>query len=165
MHSALISLLIASGVGLVAVLIVAAGLIHERIKRRKAVAAGNVNPTSRILRDLGPVEDLLVGLVSHTRELRSVLATLSSLNAPASFERLSHEIRIGRNSSTEPNIATNFVVPALFILGLAGLIRVTRDGFAITEIGREVQRRIYDTHRLSNDSVCPALSSTSYRAA
>ena len=165
MNSTLITLLTASGVALLAVLIVAAGLIHERIRRRKAVAAGNVNPPSRILRDLRPVEDLLVGLVSHTRGLKSVLATLSSLNTPASFERLLHEIRIGRNGSTEPNTAINFVVPALLILGLAGLIRVTGDGFAITEIGREVQRRIYDTHWLSNDSVRPPLSGTSYQAA
>src|SRR4029077_2640477 len=129
------------------------------------VAAGNVRPPSRILRDLRPVEDVLVGLVSHTRELRSVLAILSSFNSPASIARLLHEIRIGRNASTEPNTALNLVVPALFILGLAGLIRVTGDGFAITEIGREVQRRTYDVRRPGNDSVGAALSGTSYRAA
>jgi hypothetical protein len=156
----MLTLLAASGVALSAVLIVASGLIHARLKRRKAVAAGSVKPRSRILNDLRPVENLLVGLVSHTRELATVVAILSSFDAPASFARLVHEIRIGRNASTDPSPTTNLVVPALFILGLAGLIRVTGHGFEITEIGREVERRISHAGRSGKASDRVALEAS-----
>lgn len=142
MNPALLTLLAASGVALCALLIVASGLIHTSLKRRKAVAAGVPNFPSRLLDDLRPVETLLVDFVSHTRELATVLAVLSSFDAPASFARLVHEIRIGHNGSTDLRVTANLVVPTLFILGVAGLIRVAADGFVITEVGREVLRRI-----------------------
>ncbi len=142
MYPAILTLLAASGVALCALLIIASGLIHTSLKRRKAVAAGGPKFPSRLLDDLQPVETLLVDFVSHTRELATVLAVLSSFDAPASFARLVHEIRIGRNGSTDLRIAANLAASTLFILGLAGLIRVTVYGFAITEVGREVLRRI-----------------------
>ncbi|HEY4282102.1 MAG TPA: hypothetical protein VGM62_03490 [Chthoniobacterales bacterium] len=128
MNPALITLLAAAGVALCALLILASGLIHTSLKRRQAVEAGGPSFPSRILDDLRPVEALLVDFVSHTRELAAVLAILSSFDAPASFARLMHEIRIGRDGSTDLRFATNLVVPALAILGLAGLVRVTTGG-------------------------------------
>lgn len=148
MNPALLTLLAASGVALFALIIVASGLIHTSLKRRKAVAAGGPDIPSRILDDLRPVEDLLVDFVSHTRELPTVLALLSSLDAPAPFARLVHEIRIGRNGSTDLKAVANSLGPALFILGLTGLIRITADGFVITQVGREVHRRISDVRQL-----------------
>lgn len=94
--------------------------------------------------DLRPVKALLVDFVRHSPEMADLLAILSPLHSPASFARLVHEIRIRRNGSTDPMIAANLVGPTLFILGLAGLIRITSGGFVITEVGREVQRRITD---------------------
>ncbi len=142
MNPALLTLIIASGVALCALLIVASGLIHTSLKRRRAVAAGGPDIPSRILDDLRPMEDLLVDFVRRSPHLTNLLAILSGLDSSASFARLVHEIRIGRNGSTAPGIAAHLVVPTLFILGLAGLIRVTANGFVITEVGREVLRRI-----------------------
>ena len=142
MNPLLITLLIASGLALCALLIVASGLVHHSLKRRKAVAAGGADLQSRILDDLRPVENLLVDFVRHSFEMTKLLAVLSTLHSPASFARLVHEVRIGRNGSTNLKTAANLIAPPLFILGLAGLIRVTADGFVITEVGREVLKRI-----------------------
>ncbi|MEO7166854.1 MAG: GreA/GreB family elongation factor [Chthoniobacterales bacterium] len=142
MNPAIITLLAAVGVALCALLIVASGLIHTSLKRRKAVASGGPNMASRILDDLRPVKALLVDFVRHSPDMAALLSILSPLHSPASFSRLVHEIRIGRNGSTDPMIAANLVGPTLFILGLAGLIRIRAGGLVITEVGREVQRLI-----------------------
>jgi regulator of nucleoside diphosphate kinase len=139
MNPTLLTLLIATGVGLCALLIVASGLIHTSLRRRKAVAAGGRNIPSRILDDLRPVEDLLVDFVRYSPELASVLAVLAPIKAPARFARIVHEIRIGRPDRAA---AGNLVGAALSILFVAGLLRLTRDGFVATEAGREVQGRI-----------------------
>lgn len=140
--SPLFTLLAAVSVALCALLIVAGGLIHTNLRRRKAVAAGGPDFPSRILDDMRPVEDLLVDFVRHTPGMTHLLAVLAALHSRVSFARLVHEIRIGSNGSADLKTAVNLVGPTLFILGLAGLIRITAGGFAITEVGREVLRRI-----------------------
>ncbi|MEO6872331.1 MAG: nucleoside diphosphate kinase regulator [Chthoniobacterales bacterium] len=138
----LFTLLAAGGVSLCALLIVATGLIHANLKRRTALAAGGAYLPSRILDDLRPVEDLLADFVGHSPKSADLLALLASFDQPASFARLVHEIRIGRNGTTDLKVAANLVGPTLFILGLAGLIRLQGEGFVATEVGREVRRRI-----------------------
>ncbi|MEO5719597.1 MAG: hypothetical protein ABIR29_13640 [Chthoniobacterales bacterium] len=144
MNAALLTLLMASGVTLCALLIVASGLIHISLKRKQGVASGGPDMRSRILDDLRPLKALLVDFVRHSPEMADLLAILSPLHAPASFARLVHEIRFRRNGSADSMIAANLVGPTLFILGVARLIRITSGGFVITEVGREVQRRIID---------------------
>jgi regulator of nucleoside diphosphate kinase len=97
---------------------------------------------SRILRDLEPIEDVVVDFVEHSPDLASVLAVLSATNQPKSFARIVHEIRIGCARSTEIQTAANSVATALAILFVSGLIRLTRSGFLATEVGCEVHRRI-----------------------
>ena len=164
MNSALLTLLIASAVALCALLSVASGLIHTSLKRRKAVAAGGPDMPSRILDDLRPVKALLVDFVRHSPEMTDLLAILSPLHSPASFAHLVHEIRIGRNGSTDPTIAANLVGPTLLILGLAGLVRITAGGFVITEVGREVQRRNTDARQPEAGSTRAALVEPEERA-
>lgn len=164
MNPALLTLLIASAVALCALLIVASGLIHTSLKRRKAVAAGGPDMPSRILDDLRPVKALLVDFVGHSPEMTDLLAILSPLHSPASFARLVHETRIRRNGSTDPKIAADLVGPALFILGLARLIRIGAGGYVITEVGREVQRRITDARQPGSGSGRAALAVPHERA-
>ena len=97
---------------------------------------------SRILRDLEPIEDVVVDFVGHSADLARVLAVLMATNQPKSLARIVHEIRIGCARPIEIRIAANSVATALSILFAAGLIRLTRNGFVATEGGCEVHRRI-----------------------
>ena len=97
---------------------------------------------SRILRDLEPMEDVVVDFVGHTPDFAGVLAVLTATKEPKSFARIVHEIRIGRARPTEIRIAANSVATALSILFVCGLIRLTRSGFVATDVGCEVHRRI-----------------------
>ena len=97
---------------------------------------------SRILRDLEPIEDVVVDFVGHTPDLAGVLAILTATNQPKSFARIVHEIRIGCARFTEIRVAANSVATALSILFVSGLIRLTRSGFVATDVGCEVHRRI-----------------------
>jgi hypothetical protein len=100
-------------------------------------------PRSRFAQDLQPREDLLVEYVAHSKELAIVLGVLAAWDKPLSFATIVHELRTGRNHSLKNgSVPANLVGPALFILHGAGLVRLKRDGFMATKIGRKVQRRI-----------------------
>ncbi|MGH9549953.1 MAG: GreA/GreB family elongation factor [Terriglobales bacterium] len=144
MNPALLGLLVVAAIGIFlwAFLFVGGALIDASLARRKAAASGRRSIRSPLLNDLQPVEDRLVDFVRYLPELAGVLAVLASINRPASFARVVHEIRIGRVGPTDLKVAANLVSVALCILFRAGLLRPTRDGFVATELGREVQRRI-----------------------
>lgn len=123
-------------------LVVAGGLVHTSVKRRKAIAAGGREMPSRILDDLQPVEGLLVEFVGHSPEKREALAVLVAADRPRSFARIVHEIRLGRATPIEASISAHQTAVALGILFLAGLVRLKREGFIATEAGREVQLQL-----------------------
>jgi regulator of nucleoside diphosphate kinase len=125
-----------------AVLFIGGKLIETSLARRRAFALGGRHMPSRILRDLEPIEDVVVDFVGHTPDLAGVLAVLTATNQPKSFARIVHEIRIGCARPTEIRIAANSVATALSILFVSGLIRLTRSGFVATDVGCEVHRRI-----------------------
>ena len=124
-------------------LVVAGGLVHTSLKRRKAVEAGGPERRSRLLDDLQPVEDLLVDFVNHSAEMRDVLTVLVAADKPRSFTRIVHEIRLARPTPIEASSAAHLTTVALGILFIAGLIRIKRDGFIATEAAREVQLRLH----------------------
>ena len=97
---------------------------------------------SWILRDLEPIEDVVLDFVGHSPDLGGVLGVLTATDQPKSFARIVHEIRIGCARPIEIRIAANSVATALSILFAAGLIRLTRSGFVATDVGCEVHRRI-----------------------
>ena len=143
----LITILLATVFGLCALLIVAGGLVHTSLRRRKAIAAGGRNMPSRILDDLQPVQDLLVDFVRHSPEMHDVLAVLVSTNEPRSFTRVVHDMRLARATSIETNSAAHLTAVGLSILFIAGLVRMKREGFIATDAGREVQLRLEKKRR------------------
>ena len=144
MNGALLGLTVVAAVGIVlwAVLFIGGKLIETSLARRRAFASGGRHMSSRILRDLEPIEDLLVDFVGHSPDLARVLAFLTATKEPKSFARIVHEIRIGRARPSEMRIAANSVATALSILFVSGLIRLTRSGFVATDVGCEVHQRI-----------------------
>ena len=125
-----------------AVLFIGGKLIDTSLASRRAFALGGRHMPSRILRDLEPIEDLVVDFVGHSPDLAGVLGVLTATNQPKPFARIVHEIRIGCARPTEMPIAANSVATALSILFVSGLIRLTRGGFVATDVGCEVHRRI-----------------------
>src|SRR5947208_36198 len=144
MNGALLGLTVVAAIGIVlwAFLLIGGKLIETSLARRRAFALGGRHMPSRILRDLEPIEDVVVDFAGHTPDLAGVLAVLTATNQPKSFARIVHEIRIGCARSTEIRVAANSVATALSILFVSGLIRLTRSGFVATDVGSEVHRRI-----------------------
>jgi len=144
MNGALLGLTVVAAVGIVlwAVLFIGGKLIETGLARRRAFALGGRHMPSRILRDLEPIEDVVVDFVGHSPDFVGVLAVLTATNQPKSFARIVHEIRIGCARPIEIRIAANSVATALSILFGSGLIRLTRGGFVATDVGCEVRRRI-----------------------
>ena len=143
MNGALLGLTVVAAIGVVlwAVLFIGGRLIDTSLARRRAFALGGRHMPSRILRDLKPVEDVVVDFVRHSRDLADVLAVLTATK-PKSFGKIVDEIQIGRGRRTEAAIAAYSAATALSILFVSGLTWLTRNGFVATEVGREVQRRI-----------------------
>jgi hypothetical protein len=147
MNGALLGLTVVAAIGVVlwALLFIGGKLID--LARRRAFALGGRHMPSRILRDLEPVEDLVVDFVGHSPDLVGVLGVLTATNQPKSFAGIVHEIRIGCARPTEILISANSAATALSILFVSGLIRLTRSGFVATNVGCEVHRRIEDASR------------------
>jgi hypothetical protein len=145
MYPELLSLPLFLGLILIfcAMLVVAGGLVHTSLKRRKAVVAGGPERSSRLLDDLRPVEDLLVDAVDHSAEMRYVLTALVAAERPRSFTRVVHEMRLARATPIGTSSAAHLTAVALGILFIAGLVRMKREGFIATEAGREVQLRLH----------------------
>jgi regulator of nucleoside diphosphate kinase len=151
MNGALLGLSVVAAIGVVlwAVLFIGGKLIETSLARRRAFVLGGRHMPSRILRDLEPIEDLVVDFVGHSPDLARVLAILTATKEPKSFARIVHEIRIGRAGPSEMRIAANSVATALSILFVSGLIRLTRSGFVATDVGCEVHQRIGGALRLT----------------
>ena len=172
MNGALLGLTVVAAIGIVlwAFLFIGGKLIETSLARRRAFALGGRHMPSRILRDLEPIEDVVVDFVEHSPDLAGVLAVLTATNQPKSFARIVHEIRIGCARPTEIRIAANSVATALSILFAAGLIRLTRNGFVATDVGCEVHRRIGGAPRsteqlLQNRAIDRRLGSNGQEAA
>jgi regulator of nucleoside diphosphate kinase len=144
MNGALLGLTVVAAIGVVlwAFLFIGGKLIDTSLARRRAFALRGRHMPSRILRDLEPIEDLVVDFVGHSPDLAGVLGVLTATNQPKSFARIVHEIRIGCARPTKILIAANSAATALSILFVSGLIRLTRSGFVATNVGCEVHRRI-----------------------
>jgi hypothetical protein len=144
MNGALLGLTVVAAIGAVlwVFLFIGGKLIDCSLARRRAFALGGRDMPSRILRDLKPVEDLVVDFVRHSPDLARVLGVLTATNQPKSFAQTVHEIRIGGVTPTDAPVAANSTAGALSILFVCGLIRLTANGFVATDAGCEVQRRI-----------------------
>ncbi len=75
-----------------------------------------------------------------------ILHFLSTKRSPVDYRALNEEIRC--SEKWRPNsqyLPAGAIRAALSITQAAGLVRLTRHGFSITGVGREVQRRIQRT--------------------
>jgi hypothetical protein len=88
-------------------------------------------------------QDALVAFFSQSRASSRILHLLSTKTKPIGYKALVDEIRFaGKSSPHYRDLPAGAVRSILWITQLAGLVSLTRHGFAITEVGREVQRRV-----------------------
>jgi hypothetical protein len=89
------------------------------------------------------VKDALVEFFTHSKASSGILRFLSTKRKPVGYSAIRDEIRFsaGRGSHSD-DLPKGAIHIALAITRAAGLVRLTRHGFSITDAGRDVQRRI-----------------------
>jgi hypothetical protein len=100
-------------------------------------------PTPQFSRGRSALKDALVEFFSHSKGSSRILQLLSTKRKPVGYNALMDEIRVDEKwSPNHHKLPTSAIRAVLCITQAAGLVRLTRHGFSITEVGREVQRRI-----------------------
>ena len=100
-------------------------------------------PTLRLNGNQSALKNALVEFFTHSKASSRILRLLSTKRKPVGFNALRDEIHFSER--WRPNLydlPASAIHAALCITQAAGLVRLTRRGFSITEVGREVQRRI-----------------------
>ena len=92
--------------------------------------------------------DALVEFFTHSNASSGILRFLSTKRKPVGYSAIRDEIRFSqRRRSNSHDLPKGAIHIALAITRAAGLVRLTRHGFSITDAGRDVQRRIPATSR------------------
>lgn len=108
-----------------------------------ATGLGASKAPSRFTRDLQGLEDALVEFFASSKASSGILTVLAAHGNPVGFNAVVEEIRTEqarrRDGEYLPMSAMRAV---LTILQVVRLVRMNRDGFSITDLGREVYRRM-----------------------
>ena len=99
------------------------------------------NRPSRFIRDLRPLQDLLVAFVDAARASAGILNVLSAHRKPLPLMAIVREVSVEQDRPGKGHVlATSIAWAGLSILLLPYFVRVSRRGFVITEAGHEVRR-------------------------
>ena len=108
----------------------------------------------QLTRDPLALKDALVGFFAHSKGSSRIIRLLSAKRKPVGYQALVDEIRFDEKWRGDSDELPASAIPAVLgIMRLAGLVRITRHGFSITEVGREVQRRIEPEPRVQMPKV------------
>ncbi len=127
----------------VAMLFLGGQLVRNDLNRAAAKRRKAGWPPSRIIEDLRPVQDLVVEFFTRSEQSSRLLGVLDQQKGPLSVNAILEKVRMQtdlRQSSNPPS--PQLAWAARFIMPLAGLVRFSRRGVVLTEVGREVQRRM-----------------------
>ncbi len=127
----------------VAMLFLGGQLVRNDLDRAPAKRRKTGWLPSRIIEDLRPVQDIVVEFFARSEQSSRLLGVLDQQKGPLSVNAILEKVRMQtdlRQSSNPPS--PQLAWAALFIIRLAGLVRFSRRGVVVTEVGREVQRRM-----------------------
>ena len=94
-------------------------------------------------RDLQGLEDALVEFFARSKASSCILTVLAARGKPVGFNALVEEIRAEQERRREDDdLPRSALRTVLTILQVVGLIHMNPDGFFLTELGREVYRRM-----------------------
>ncbi len=130
--------------GSLLILFVGGLLVRSDIHRAALIRVGAIYPPSRVLKDLRPLQGLVVHFVAETHPCRQLLEYLEKHNWPVAIGRLFQGVRsewIHGDTTTVP-FSGEKIGPALFIVSVAGLVRFGRRGISVTSAGHEILSRI-----------------------
>jgi hypothetical protein len=145
MNPALFGLVIIASQFLVALalLFVAGSLIRIDLNRAEAADSRFAKIPSRFIRDLRALKDALVEFFARSNESCRILSVLVAHRKPLRLSAIAREVQRETDWRREPYVLPMSIAWAvLWILQVSGLVRMSLHGFVLTEVGREVYRRI-----------------------
>jgi hypothetical protein len=152
MNPALFGLVIIASQLLVALalLFVAGSLIRIDLNRAEAADSRFAKILSRFIRDLRALEDALVEFLARSKESCRILSVLVAHRKPLRLAAIAQEVQLEKDPRRESYVLPMSIAWAvLCILQVSGLVRMSRHGFRVTEVGREVHRRIEGNSAIS----------------
>jgi len=118
-----------------AVLLFAGALIRRRMRTPDA-------PPHRLFDDLRGLEDALVDFFASSKVSSSILGVLAARRKPIGFKALAGEAQSSVARRHHGEMPLTAIRAVLSILQFARLVRMSASGFSITDLGREVHRRM-----------------------
>jgi hypothetical protein len=152
MNPALFGLVIIASQFLVAValLFIAGSLIRIDLNRAEATDSRFAKIPSRFIRDLRALKDALVEFFARSNESCRILSVLVAHRKPLRLTAIAQEVQLEADRRREPHVLPMSIAWAvLCILQVSGLVRMSLHGFLVTEVGREVYRRIEGNSTIS----------------
>ena len=108
-----------------------------------ATSFGASKAPSRFTRDLQGLEDALVEFFASSKASSGILTALAAHGKPVGFNALVEEIRTEQERRRDGEyLPTSALRAVLTTLQVVRLVRMDRNGFSITDLGREVYRRM-----------------------
>jgi hypothetical protein len=162
MNPALFGLVIIASQFLVALalLFIAGSLIRIDLNRAEAADSRFAKIPSRFIRDLRALKDALVEFFTRSNESCRILSVLVAHRKPLRLSAIAQKVQLETDRRREPYILPMSIAWAvLWILQVSGLVRMSLHGFLVTEVGREVYRRIEGNSTISAEG-----QATYYRA-
>ena len=99
--------------------------------------------TSRLILERLARRDTLVEFFAHSKASLRILRLLASKPNPVGYKAMTNELRVHAKGSSHVHQLSDYSIRALLgIMRAAGVVRLTRHGFSITETGREVYQRM-----------------------
>lgn len=129
-------LVLAIPIALIAAVLLFAGKLIRR--RMRATSA----PPHRLLDDLRGLEDALVDFFASSKISSSILGVLAVRRNPIGFKALAEKAQASVSRRHHDEMPLTAIRAVLSILQFARLVRMRASGFSITELGREVHRRM-----------------------
>jgi hypothetical protein len=152
MNQTLFGVLIFASQFLVALtlLFVAGSLIRIDLNWVRAAGRRFAKRPSQLVRDPRSLEEALVEFFAHSKEFSHILSVLIAHRKPLRVGAIVHEVRLEQHRLREDYVPPMSIAwAALCIMQVAGLVRISRHGFLITEVGREIHRRIEEDSAIS----------------
>ena len=152
MNQTLFGVLIFASQFLVALtlLFVAGSLIRGDLKWARAAGRRFAKRPSQLVRDPRSLEEAFVEFFARSKESSHILGALIAHRQPLWVGTIVQEFRLEQKRLREDYfLPASMAWAALCIMHVAGLVRMSRHGFLITEVGREIRRRIEDDSETS----------------
>ena len=133
-----------------ALLFVAGSLIRIDLNRAEAGDSHFVKRPSRFIQDLRGLGDALVEFFARSTESCLILSVLVAHRKSLRLATIAQEVQLETDRRREPDVLPMSIAwGVLPILQVSGLVRMSRHGFLVTEVGREVHRRIEGNSAIS----------------